>query len=175
MNTQKSNTRLFFSLIALSFGATTCPVHAMQAPRTFFKLARTGLFATASYFIYDTVRNDGKKTRSAVEKSTNTLKELFNEGTTQVKILIGATHDETVALLKKQHEEAVRRLRTIERQNRQLLAQNNDLKEQVTTLVTGQQRIEQTLNPAAEQPNTLLHQIQTSIRPEFLPTEIKQK
>lgn len=113
--------------------------------------------------------------RSAVEKSTNTLKELFNEGTTQVKILIGATHDETVALLKKQHEEAVRRLRTIERQNRQLLAQNNDLKEQVTTLVTGQQRIEQTLNPAAEQPNTLLHQIQTSIRPEFLPTEIKQK
>jgi len=164
------------SVLALAIGYAPTPLQAMaNAPRSVLKLVRPGLFAAASYFIYDTVRNDGKKTRSAVEKSTQTLKELFQEGTTQLKIVIGATHDETVALLKKQHEEAVRRLKKIERQNKQLLAQNGELKEQLVTLVNGQQRIEQTLNPKIEQPVTLLDKVKDAVTATTLPTGIREK
>lgn len=163
------------SIVLIALGSAHTSLQAMQAPRTIFRLARTGLFAAASYFIYDTVRHDGKKTRSVVEKSTQALKELYQEGNTQLKILIGATHDETVKLLKKQHEEAVRRLKKIEHQNKQLLAQNGELKEQLITLVNGQQRIEKTLNPTVEQPVTLLDQIRATIPPSLLPEEIKEK
>jgi hypothetical protein len=134
--------KIVFAL--LSYGTFSTSLYSMQ-PRIALRLLRPAMLCLGGYYAVDIIRYDGQKTRDVVNKSTQTIKDLYIHGNTQLKIFIGATHDETIALLKKQNEEGCAQHKQTLAQLESLRQQNKELKAQNEQLLEGQKRVEEML------------------------------
>lgn len=87
----------------------SAPLSGMQASTRMLPLilraSRTVVVFGGSYYLYDTVCHDGKRTRAALENTTQKLSELYETGTNKLETLMGKNHNETITLLKKNQRE----------------------------------------------------------------------